>query len=92
MTGNDDRIYWHVVIYREGKRYTLRRKKGTKAIDVTPYLLPPEPQRMSETSNRRCAPLSEYQMFPILNIGASPLCRDILLAKRTLYCQYIVPE
>ena len=41
-TSNDDRTYWHVVIYREGNRYTLRRKKGTKAIDVTPYLLPDE--------------------------------------------------
>lgn len=41
-TSNDDRMYWHVVIYREGNRYTLRRKKGTKAIVVTPYLLPDE--------------------------------------------------
>ena len=41
-TSNDDRTYWHIVIYREGNRYTLRRKKGTKAIDVTPYLLPDE--------------------------------------------------
>lgn len=38
-TSNDDRIYWHVVIYREGDGYTLRRKKGAKPIDVTPYLL-----------------------------------------------------
>ena len=38
-TSNEDRIYWHVVIYREGDGYTLRRKKGAKPIDVTPYLL-----------------------------------------------------
>lgn len=38
-TTNDDRVYWHVVIYREGDRYALRRKKGAKPIDVTPYLL-----------------------------------------------------
>lgn len=41
-TSNDDRIYWHVVVYREGDRYTLRRKKGAKPIDVTPYLLTDE--------------------------------------------------
>lgn len=38
-TSNDDRIYWHVVIYREGDGYTLRRKKGAKPINVTPYIL-----------------------------------------------------
>jgi hypothetical protein len=38
-TSNDDRMYWHIVIYREGDRYTLRRKKGSKPIDLTPYLL-----------------------------------------------------
>ena len=41
-TSNDDRMYWHVVIYRAGERYTLRRKKGAKPIDVTPYLLASE--------------------------------------------------
>lgn len=38
-TSNNDRIYWHVVIYREDNAYTLRRKKGAKPIDVTPHLL-----------------------------------------------------
>lgn len=38
-TSNNDRLYWHVVIYREESRYTLRRKKGAKSIDVTLYLL-----------------------------------------------------
>jgi hypothetical protein len=38
-TNNDDRMYWHVVIYREDDRYTLRRKKGAQPIDVSPYLL-----------------------------------------------------
>ena len=41
-TNNDDRMYWHVVIYREGNRYTLRRKKGAAPIDITQYLLPSE--------------------------------------------------
>jgi hypothetical protein len=41
-TSNGDRMYWHVVVYREGDRYTLRRKKGAKPIDVTPYLLADE--------------------------------------------------
>jgi hypothetical protein len=38
-TQNDDRYYWHVVIYRIGEKYTMHRKKGEKNIDVTPYLL-----------------------------------------------------
>ena len=41
-TSNEDRMYWHVVISREGNCYILRRKKGASAIDITPYLLPPE--------------------------------------------------
>ena len=41
-TTNEERMYWHVVIHREGERYTLRRKKGTVPIDLTPYLLPAE--------------------------------------------------
>jgi hypothetical protein len=40
VTENGDRTYWHVVIYREGQNYSLRLKKGTKAIDLTPYLVP----------------------------------------------------
>jgi hypothetical protein len=39
-TQKDERLYWHVVIYRRGERYSLRRKKGEKSIDVTPYFLP----------------------------------------------------
>jgi len=31
------------VIYREGQTYSLSLKKGTKAIDLTPYLLSNEP-------------------------------------------------
>lgn len=38
-TEKDDRLYWHVVIYRKGDRYSLHRRKGEKNIDVTPYLL-----------------------------------------------------
>lgn len=39
-TQNDDRTYWHVVVYREGERFVLHRKKGEGQIDVTEYLLP----------------------------------------------------
>lgn len=39
-TTNGDRTYWHVVIYRKGTNYTMRRKKGEKSIDLTPYALP----------------------------------------------------
>ena len=38
-TQRNDSYYWHVVIYREGDRYTLHRKKGERHIDLTPYLL-----------------------------------------------------
>jgi hypothetical protein len=34
-----DRTYWHVLIYRQGDKYTLRRKRGAKPIDLTPFLL-----------------------------------------------------
>ena len=40
-TTNDDRTYWHVVIYRKGERYTLRLRKGQKPVDLTSYLLEP---------------------------------------------------
>lgn len=38
-TENGDRTYWHVVIYRDDETYALRLKKGTKAIDLTPYVV-----------------------------------------------------
>lgn len=40
VTENGERTYWHVVIYREGQNYSLRLKKGTKAVNLTPYLVP----------------------------------------------------
>jgi hypothetical protein len=40
VTENGDRKYWHVSIYREGQSYSLRLKKGIKAIDLTCYLVP----------------------------------------------------
>lgn len=40
-TENEGRSYWHIVIYRDGDNYILRRKKGEEYIDVTKYLLPP---------------------------------------------------
>ena len=41
-TTNGERTYWHIVIYRKGNKYTMRRKKGESAIDLTPYALPEE--------------------------------------------------
>ena len=41
-TTNGDRTYWHIVIYRKGDKYTFRRKKGEKPIDLTSYALPEE--------------------------------------------------
>ena len=35
-----DRTYWHVVIYRSGSKYTMRRRKGEKTIDLTQFALP----------------------------------------------------
>lgn len=40
VTENGERTYWHVTIHREGQNYSLRLKKGTKPIDLTPYLVP----------------------------------------------------
>ena len=39
ITTNGDRMYWHVVIFRDGNTYTFRRRKGSKAIDLTKYVL-----------------------------------------------------
>lgn len=38
-TQKDDRLYWHIAIYRNGNMYSLHRKKGEKKIDVTSYVL-----------------------------------------------------
>jgi hypothetical protein len=38
-TQNEDRMYWHVVIYKKEQIYNLHLKKGQKNIDVTRYLL-----------------------------------------------------
>jgi hypothetical protein len=40
ITQKEDRMYWHVIIHRKGEKYTLQRKKGEKAVDLTKYLLP----------------------------------------------------
>ncbi|MEE4237762.1 MAG: hypothetical protein V2I51_13675 [Anderseniella sp.] len=39
ITQKDDRMYWHVVIYRTEDKYSLHRKKGQKNVDVTQYLI-----------------------------------------------------
>lgn len=39
-TTSDDRMYWHVVVYRRDQKFELRLRKGTRAIDVTRYLVP----------------------------------------------------
>ncbi|PTN37876.1 hypothetical protein [Desulfonatronum sp. SC1] len=41
-TEKEDRYYWHVVIDRNGDKYSLRRRKGLDCIDLTMYLLPAE--------------------------------------------------
>ena len=41
-TENGDRVYWHIIIHREADKYIFRRKKGTKPIDLTPYVLASE--------------------------------------------------
>ena len=38
-TEAEDRSYWHVVIYRKGDHYSLRRKKGEKSVDLTKYVV-----------------------------------------------------
>ena len=38
-TTNEDRTYWHVVIYRKARNFTLRLRKGNKPVDLTPYVL-----------------------------------------------------
>jgi hypothetical protein len=42
ITKKDGSYYWHVVVYREGDKYILHRKKGEKNIDLTQYLVPKE--------------------------------------------------
>ncbi len=39
MTQLEDRFYWHVHIYQEGKKLFLQRKKGIEKIDLTKYLV-----------------------------------------------------
>jgi hypothetical protein len=41
-TTNDDRTYWHIVIYRKAESFELRLRKGKKPIDLTPFALPGE--------------------------------------------------
>ena len=39
VTRLDDRLYWHVQIVLDGRRFELRRKAGTSRVDLTRYLL-----------------------------------------------------
>ncbi len=41
-TTNEDRMYWHVVVYRKGEKVELRLRKGKKAVDLTRYLIASE--------------------------------------------------
>jgi hypothetical protein len=38
-TQKEDRYYWHVVIHRKDEEFTLHRKKGETAVELTKYLL-----------------------------------------------------
>jgi hypothetical protein len=39
VTRKDDRMYWHVSIFRDGDRLVLRRMSGYERIDLTQYLV-----------------------------------------------------
>jgi hypothetical protein len=39
MTHKEDRYYWHVSVFREGKKLVLHRRKGQERIDLSKYLL-----------------------------------------------------
>jgi hypothetical protein len=52
-TTNDDRTYWHVVIYRKMHKFELRLRKGKKAIDVTHYLITSEAQPSAQAEIQR---------------------------------------
>ena len=41
-TTNEDRMYWHVVVYRKGQKFELRLRKGKKAVDLTRYVIASE--------------------------------------------------
>ncbi len=38
-TQQEDCFSWHVVIYHEGDRFVLHRRKGEERIDLSRYLL-----------------------------------------------------
>jgi len=39
VTRLENRLYWHVQITQDGRRFELRRKAGTSRVDLTRYLL-----------------------------------------------------
>lgn len=39
-TTNEERMYWHIVIFRKKEAYSMRLRKGTKPVDLTPFALP----------------------------------------------------
>ncbi len=39
-TTNEGRMYWHIVISRKKEVYSMRLRKGTKPVDLTPFALP----------------------------------------------------
>ncbi len=39
-TTNEGRMYWHIVISRRKEAYSMRLRKGTKPVDLTPFALP----------------------------------------------------
>lgn len=38
-TTKEERTYWHILIYRKDRNYSLRLRKGQKPIDITPFAL-----------------------------------------------------
>jgi hypothetical protein len=39
-TVKNENMYWHIVILHKDNKYTFRRKKGERSIDLTQYVLP----------------------------------------------------
>ncbi len=40
ITEKDDKMYWHVQIYRDGAKWKLKRRQGVGDIDITKYFIP----------------------------------------------------
>lgn len=39
VTKNEERFYWHIVVYKEEARFVVHRRRGEARVEVTEYLL-----------------------------------------------------